>query len=619
MECIDEDVDEDEEERARRAKQRARCARHRCHEAPPAAAVEAPVEPAVSPADSDSAAAPMEVEFTAAEERLANAGQSHRTRDRSVAPSEHAPKEMDASTHPASAEPEGVCTKANCTEASSRAAPDSARRRILVFIVGNEKQGSLGTGTVQPLELGEGCPSASDTWYGALHAAFLRDCVGKGWKGPFGSDRMLIWVLEGMLANRTLKDSLRCARSVRVVTPDALRQGGRRATSALRGATTLCDCVGADHADTTVTGIADAHEFAQEAGTSLERAFGGVACARSPGLDVLADAFLTKQYVPELSAAAASNQDQESAALRRYVPPSVGVRLAENLPADDVLYGAVAAAVGELVRHAEERGSPCGTVTGFILKTAFASTCQGVYISRGVGTDALADVDEVRKLTGWLRGALTGSGRRYLVVQQLVPRTTGEVRVFVAGGEPVHLVVTKPTGAAGGEDTDTSEVVLPPGDAADLANATLYTREEALEKGLLTTDAMEELREAVPLLLSRRGGLGAHAGRTPGGDWPWCRLDFLLVWRDDLRRYGVMFNEVETGQAGQYLHLAEHPVSALLGRAALVFAGVPAQAANAAAAHFLARHCPPALRAVHRDASAAAEAALLPGAHNPLR
>ena len=228
----------------------------------------------------------------------------------------------------------------------------STRRRRLVFVVGDERQGSLGTGTVQPLELGEGCPSASDTWYGALHAAFLRDRVGKGRNGPFGSDRMLIWVLEGMLANRTLQDSLSCERGVRVVTPDALRQGGSRAKRALLGATVLCDCVGADHADTTVPGIAAAHECAQAAGTRLERAFGGVAFARSPGphrpIDVLADAFLTKQYVPELSAAAARNQDQESAALRRYVPPSVGVRLAETLPADDLLYGAVAAAVGEL-------------------------------------------------------------------------------------------------------------------------------------------------------------------------------------------------------------------------------------------------------------------------------
>ena len=161
-------------------------------------------------------------------------------------------------------------------------------------------------------------------------------------------------------------------------------------------------------------------------------------------------------------------------------------------------------------------------------------------------------------------------------------------------------------------------MVLLTGDASDLANATVYTREEALEKGLLTTDTLAELREAVPLLLSRRGGLGARAGCTPA-EWPWCRLDFLLVWRQELVRYGVMFNEVETGNAMQYLHLAEHPVSALVARATLVFAGVPAQAADAAAAYFLEKHCPPALRNTHGTATAAAEAALLPGAHHPLR
>ena len=80
-----------------------------------------------------------------------------------------------------------------------------------------------------------------------------------------------------------------------------------------------------------------------------------------------------------------------------------------------------------------------------------------------------------------------------------------------------------------------------------------------------------------------------------------------------------MFNEVETGSAGQYLHLAEHPVSVLLARAVLVFAGIPAWAARAAAAEFLAKHCPAALREAHGTATAAAEAALLPGAHHPLR
>jgi hypothetical protein len=205
-----------------------------------------------------------------------------------------------------------------------------------------------------------------------------------------------------------------------------------------------------------------------------------------------------------------------------------------------------------------------------------------------------------------------------LVVQQLADRTTGEVRILVVAGEPVHLIVTKPAGAAEGDDTDASEVVLPLGDATNLTQVTIFTRDEALVNGLLTDDTLADLRVAVPLLLSRRGGLGARAGSTPA-EWPWCRLDFLLVWRQELGRYGVMFNEVETGSAGQYLHLAEHPVSVLLARAVLVFAGIPAWAAHAAAAEFLAKHCPAALREAQWTASAAAEAALHPGAYNPLR
>jgi hypothetical protein len=273
--------------------------------------------------------------------------------------------------------------------------------------------------------------------------------------------------------------------------------------------------------------------------------------------------------------------------------------------------------VEELVRHALLRGSPFGPVNGHVVKVGFASTCTGVFIDRDGGA-ADPDSDAARNLTAWLRGALSRSGVRYLVVQQLAARTTGEVRILVVAGEPVHLVVTKPAGGAEGEDTDASEVVLPPGAATDLTRITIFTRDEALQNGLLTDDTLADLRVAVPLLLSRRGGLGARAGSTPA-EWPWCRLDFLLVWRQELGRYGVMFNEVETGSAGQYLHLAEHPVSVLLARAVLVFAGIPAWAAHAAAAEFLAQHCPAALRNKHGTASAAAEAALLPGAYNPLR
>jgi hypothetical protein len=165
---------------------------------------------------------------------------------------------------------------------------------------------------------------------------------------------------------------------------------------------------------------------------------------------MLSPDFLSKKYVVDLSAACASDPACVTTdPLGPYVPPSVGVTLPEDLPADPQLYGAVAAAVEELVRHALLRGSPFGPVNGHVVKVGFASTCTGVFIDRDGGA-ADPDSDAARNLTAWLRNALSRSGVRYLVVQQLAEHTTGEVRILVVAGEPVHLIVTKPAGAAEG-------------------------------------------------------------------------------------------------------------------------------------------------------------------------